>query len=451
MEILVDIFCWLIYHYLDSNIKEVSMKKLLVIFIAILAASTISVSAQASKFSGTEIRILAGSIPWTDYIKFRIPEFTQKTGIKVVLEIYPEEILRNKITVELTARNRDLDVYTMSPPQETMLFVKNGWLTPIDEFVKASPEYDIADYIPSALAGGEVGGKLYAIPLFTERPVLYYRTDIFAKAGIKPPKTFDELMADAKLLNNPSAKIYGFVERGAGNPAVTQFVTFLRGFGGDYQSADYRTATINTPEAIKAYQYYGEILRNYGPPGVLNMNWGETSNLFAQGLVAMRIDNDSQFAQVVDKNKSLVWDKVGFATVPAGPAGMGSCNVAPWALCIPSYSAKKAAAWEFIRWATSKEISLGAMQAGQFGARQSVWKNPEATKGLPADLVAAVQGNLGTKYSNERPVMVQVGKARDIIGTVIQAAITGKTDAELKVIADKANAEFQQLLDQDYK
>jgi len=125
--------------------------------------------------------------------------------------------------------------------------------------------------------------------------------------------------------------------------------------------------------------------------------------------------------------------------------------VAPWALSIPNYSTKKAAAWEFIRWATSKEMSLGAMQAGQFGARQSVWKNPLATKGLPADLVTAVQGNLGTKYSDERPVMVQVGKARDIIGTVIQAGIAGKTDAELKVIADKANAEFQQLLDQDYK
>lgn len=433
--------------------KEVFMKKPSLMFLALLMITSLSVNAQGGgeKLEGTEIRVLAGSIPWTDYVKAKIPEFTQKTGIKVVMEVYPEEILRNKITVELTARNRDLDVYSMSPPQEIMLFEKNGWLAPLDDFVKASPEYDISDYIPSALAGGKVDGKLYAIPLFTERPVLYYRTDIFAKAGLKPPKTFDELMAYAKLLHNPSAKIYGFVERGAGNPAVTQFVTFLRGFGGDYQSPDYKTATLNTPEAIKAYQYYGEILRNYGPPGVLNMNWGETSNLFAQGLVAMRIDNDSQFAQVVDKNKSLVWDKVGFATVPAGPAGMGSCNVAPWALCIPSYSEKKAAAWVFIRWATSKEMSLGAMQAGQFSARQSVWKNPLATKGLPPDLVTAVQGNLGTKYSNERPVMVQVGKARDIIGTVIQAAIIGKSDAELKEIADKANAEFQKLLDQDYK
>jgi multiple sugar transport system substrate-binding protein len=181
------------------------------------------------------------------------------------------------------------------------------------------------------------------------------------------------------------------------------------------------------------------------------MNWGETSNLFSQGLVAMRIDNDSQFLQVTDKSKSLVWDKVGFATVPAGPFGLSSCNVAPWAVAVPTYSTKKAAAWEFVKWATSKEISLGAMQAGQFGARQSVWKNPEATKGLPADLVAAVQGNMGTKYSEERPIMVQVGKARDIIGKVIQAAIEGKSDAEVKSIADKANAEFQALLDQDYK
>ena len=427
------------------------MKKLLFVVLAFMIVCSIPVAAQASgKFLNTEIRILAGSIPWTDYIKSKLPEFTQKTGIKVALEVYPEEILRNKITVELTARNRDLDVYTMSPPQETMLFVKNGWLSPLDEYVAASPEYDIADYIPSALAGGRVAGKLYAIPLFTERPVLYYRTDLLAKAGIKPPKTFDELMAAAKKLHNPSERIYGFAERGAGNAAVTQFVTFLRGFGGDYQSADKRTATINTAEALVAYKYYGDILRNFGPPGVLNMNWGETSNLFSQGLVAMRIDNDSQFLQVTDKSKSLVWDKVGFATVPAGPFGLSSCNVAPW-LSLFRRIPQKSGCLEFVKWATSKEISLGAMQAGQFGARQSVWKNPEATKGLPADLVAAVQGNMGTKYSEERPIMVQVGKARDIIGKVIQAAIEGKSDAEVKSIADKANAEFQALLDQDYK
>lgn len=424
---------------------------MLVLGTVLLSAGGKKEGGEEKSLKGTEIRVLAGSFPWIDYIKPKIPEFTAKTGIKVVLEAYPEEIVRNKITVELTARSADLDVYTLSPPQETLLFVKNGWLASLDEFIAKSPDYDIQDYIPSALEGGRIDGKVYGIPLFTERTVLYYRTDLFAKHNLKPPKTFDELMEAAKILHDPANKVYGFVERGSGAASVTQFVTFLRGFGGDYQSADKKTATINTPEALTAYRFYGDILKKYGPPGVLNMNWGETSNLFAQGLVAMRMDNDSQFKNLIDKNKSVVWDKVGFATAPSGPKGFSACNVAPWGVCVPVFSAKKSAAWEFIKWATNKEQCFGAQQAGQFSARQSPWKNPDVVKDLPPALVEAVKGTLGSKYYVERPVMVQVGKARDVIGKAIQAGIEGKSDQEIKAIADKANGEFQVLLDQDFK
>ena len=401
--------------------------------------------------SDVTIRVLAGSIPWTDFIKTKLPEFTTQTGIKVEIESYPEDVLRNKAVVELTSRSKDFDVYTTSPPQEMLMFANNGWIAQLDEFIAKSPEYDIDDYMPGAIAGSRTGGNTYSIPLFTERPVLYYRSDLFAQNGLTPPKTFDEMLSIAAKLNTPDKKLYGFVERGAGNASVTQFVTFLRGFGGDYQSTDYHTATINTPEAIKAYKYYGEILRKYGPPGVLNMNWGETSNIFTEGLAAMRIDNDSQYGRVVDKSKSAVWDKVEFAVVPNGPAGLSVCNVAPWALMIPSFSTKQDSAWEFIKWSTSKEMSLLAMQAGQFGARQSTWNNPKATETLPASLVQAVKDSMGSKYSIERPVTIQVGKSRDIIGTVIQAAIQGVGDAELQQIANKANADFQKILDEDYK
>jgi multiple sugar transport system substrate-binding protein len=431
------------------------MRKLLPLVLVVLLIPSFLVFAAGGQEvqdqkSDVTIRVLAGSIPWTDFIKAKLPEFTAKTGIKVELEAYPEDVLRNKAVVELTARSKDFDVYTTSPPQEMLMFANNNWIEPLDSYIADSPEFEIGDFMPGAISGSKLNGKTYSIPLFTERPVLYYRADVFKEKGLEPPKTFDELMGLAAKLHDPDNKFYGFVERGAGNAAVTQFVTFLRGFGGDYQSADYRTATINTPEALKAFRYYGEILRKYGPPGVLSMNWGETSNIFTEGLVAMRIDNDSQYGRAVDPEKSAVWDKVAFAVVPEGPAGLSVCNVAPWAVMVPSFSTKKDAAWEFIKWSTSKEMSLLAMQAGQFGARQSTWNNPAATETLPPSLVQAVIDSMGAKYSIERPVTIQVGKTRDIIGTVIQAGIQGVSDAELKQIAEKANADFQKVLDEDY-
>lgn len=304
--------------------------------------------------------------------------------------------------------------------------------------------------MPGAIAGSQSNGKTYCIPLFTERPVLFYRADLLEANGFEPPKTYEEMMEIAKFFDDDANKLYGFLERGAGNASVTQFVTFIRGFGGDYQSADYKTATINTPEAMKAYEYYGDMLGKYGPPGVLSMNWGETSNLFCEGLGVMRIDNDSTFGNAVNPDKSVVWDKVKFAAVPDDPAGKSVCNVAPWALMIPASSQRKDTAWEFIKWATSKEMAVGAMQYGQFSARQSAWSNPRATEKLPVTLVQAVKDSMGSKYSLERPVTIQVGKSRDVIGTVIQAAIQGVRGEELQKIADKANADFQAILDADY-
>ena len=408
--------------------------------------------AGADSLKGTTINILLGTMPWCDFIRPIIDEFSKETGINFDLETQPETPLRNKIVVELTARSKNIDVYSCTPPQEIPMFTKNNWVEPLDDFIAKSAGYDVADFIPGAIGGSRVGGKTYAIPLFTERPVLYYRTDLFKEKGIQIPKTLDDLLDAAKKLHDPANKIYGFAERGIGAGSITQFYAFIYSFGGNAQSADFRKATINTPEMMKAYEYYGEILGKYGPPGVLNMNWGETLNLLNEGLVAMRIDCDSQFPPALDPAKSQVHDKIAFAPFPEGPAGFGAWNVAPWALCIPSFSTKKAAAWEFIRWATTKEMSARAFkEGGQFATRQSPWQNPSVTAALPPTMVSAIQKTLTSPHAIERPVAIQVGKARDIIGVVVQAAIQGTRGAELQKIADKQNAEFQALLDEDYR
>ena len=408
--------------------------------------------AAPGSLKGTTINVLMGTMPWSDFIIPLIPEFTRETGIIVDLETQPETPLRNKIVVELTARSKNIDVYTCSPAQEVPMFTKNNWVEPLDDYMSKSAGYDVADFIPGAIAGSRFNNKVFAIPVFTERPVVYYRTDLFKEKGIAIPKTLDELLEAAKKLHDPANKVYGFVERGVGGGSITQFYAFIYSFGGNPQSADFRKATINTPEMMKAYEYYGEILGKYGPPGVLNMNWGETLNLLMEGLVAMRIDCDSQFPPTQDPSKTKLTDKIDFFPFPEGPAGFGAWNTAPWALCIPSFSTKKAAAWEFIRWATTKEMSARSMrEGGQFATRQTPWKDPNATSKFPTNLVSSVQKTMTSKFAIERPVVIRVGQARDIIGVVVQAAIQGTRGAELQKLADKQNGEFQALIDEDYK
>ena len=92
------------------------------------------------------------------------------------------------------------------------MFYKNGWLEPVST-------YDFSDYPKASLGLGTFGNKTYLVPLVTEWQVLYYRKDLFKKAGIAVPATFVELEAAAKKLN--SADVAGFAARGKGAAAVT--------------------------------------------------------------------------------------------------------------------------------------------------------------------------------------------------------------------------------------
>jgi multiple sugar transport system substrate-binding protein len=56
--------------------------------------------------------------------------------------------------------------------------------------------------------------------------------------------------------------------------------------GGTWLARDGKPA-INSPEAVMSLEFYGGLLKNYGPPGSVNYHWYETVSLFAQGKAAM--------------------------------------------------------------------------------------------------------------------------------------------------------------------
>ncbi|GIP34623.1 sugar ABC transporter substrate-binding protein [Paenibacillus sp. J2TS4] len=395
-------------------------------------------------YAGTTIRFMMAVHPWLDSIKTLLPEFEEQTGIKVNVESYSQEQTSNKMAVEMTAKTSSLDVMFIRPLDETKLFTRNGWVEPLDSYFKGDGEYDLDDFIPSALDSVTYEGKLIGIPITTEREILYYRKDLFEKHNIAVPATLDEMMAAAEKLHDPANGMYGFVARGKKSVAVTQFSSYLFSFGGQFHEGD--TATLNTPEAMQAFQFYGDILNKYGPPGTINMHWPEAANAFAQGKVAMFTDADAIYINVADPSKSAVSDQVGYAMFPAGPAGAKTFNVSSGGLSISPFSKNKEAAAEFIKWATSKETTLKTQSAGNPGARQSVWDNPESTKDWPADLVKVITESSKIGVGSDRPQVIGVAEARDIISQPISAAIEGK---DIQNFVDKAQKEFQELIDKE--
>jgi len=393
-------------------------------------------------YAGTTLRLVGANHPWQEAITPLLADFEAATGIKVNFEAYGEDQLNQKLTTEFTAGGSDIDVFMQRPLQEARVMLMNGWYEDLTDCV-ADPDFDFADFAEGAVGTTTVNGVLTGVPIVTEQEVLYYRKDLLEAAGIAVPTTLDELKAAAEALTDKENEMYGFVARGQRSPLVTQFSSFLYSSGGDWFDAE-RQATINTPEALAAIDLYGTLLREYGPPGVLNMSWPQAVAIFAQGNAALYTDASSIYANMLDPEKSTVADKTGVAKFPAGPAGSIMYNVTSWGLAMPSSSQNKEAACEFIKWATSKAIVTKTQGEGTVpGARKSVWADPAGTASFPADWVEAVAASAdGRGY--DRPLVTAVTEARDIIGGAVVTSIEG---GDFTTAANDANAQFQALLD----
>lgn len=401
----------------------------------------------ARPFEGRSITFVIANHPWGEAIKPLLPEFEEATGMTVNVDSFFEDQLTQKLTVQFASGSSTPDVFMYRPLQEGKLFFKNGWLEALDGYVSGSTDYDFADFSKAAVGSTTVDGKLTGIPIITEQEILYYRKDVLAEKGIPVPKTLAELVDAARQLHDPANEFYGFVARGQLSPLVTQVSSFIYSEGGDFITDG--KASINTPEALRGMSIYAELLREYGPPGVLNMSWPQAIGVFAQGKVAFYTDASSIYQNATDPEKSNIPDKVGFAMFPAGSAGSRPYNVTSWGLAINAKSQNKDAAWALIEWATSKEIVLKTQKMGNPGARVSVWNNPESTSSYPPELVEVIRESTKGGVDHDRPTVISVGEAREVVGEIVQRMITGASETEIQTIADEANKKLQEIIDRD--
>jgi multiple sugar transport system substrate-binding protein len=236
---------------------------------------------------------------------------------------------------------------------------------------------------------------------------------------------------------------FGIVNRGKRAAATSMFAGMLHAMGGTWLTPN-REPAINSPEAVKAIDMWGRLLRLYGPPGSENNHWYEASSIFSQGKAAMYTDANSLWTVIEDREKSKVIGKVGYALFPKGPAGQPGSTVAVWGLGMPKGSKNQKAAWLLMQWATNKDqVFKVQSEKGVLGCRDSIWKDPKGKARVPGDLAESLaQGSkIGTPLWN--PPVVAVAEVRDAVGAAIVTSIQG---GDVKAAADKAAADMKRIM-----
>jgi len=419
--------------------------------LAVVAAVGLSACGGGGEDSAASdtVRVTLANHVWTENIKQALPEFEKQTGLKVEITQLGEDQLSDQYNVKLNAGSSDIDVMMYRPLQEGKLFAKNKYLADLSDKVKSNKDWDFSDFQETPVEATTYEDKVVGVPIITEQEVLYYRKDLLKQAGLDaPPKTLDELKSAAAKIQAANPGVAGFVARTGKSPAVTQFSSFLYSFGGDFVD-DSGKAAVNSEAAKQAYAYYGGLIRENGPANVsTDMSWPEAMAIFTQGKAAFYTEANSLYKNATDPAKSKVSENVGFAPFPAGPAGSKPYNIPSWALGLNDASENQSNAWKFIEWATSKEQTLAQQKAGVPGARTSAWDDPEGTATYPKDLVEAIAASTEGGVAHDRPLVVKVAQAREIVGQPIVDSITGK---DVAASADAANEAFQKFLDDEEK
>ncbi|WP_299777472.1 sugar ABC transporter substrate-binding protein [uncultured Roseobacter sp.] len=349
---------------------------------ALCAASALALTAGAAMAQST---LTIATVNNGDMIRMQgyTDNFTEKTGIAVEWVTLEENVLRSRVTTDITTKGGQFDIMTIGM-YETPIWGANGWLVPLDDL---SAEYDVGDILPAMAGGLSHEGTLYAAPFYGESSMIMYRTDLMEKAGMEMPDapTWEFVREAAAAMTDRDADINGICLRGkAGWGEGGAFITAMsNSFGARWFDMEWN-AQFDTEAWANTLNFYKGMMDESGPAGYATNGFNENLSLFNQGKCGMWIDA-TVAASFVTGDDSTVADSVGFALAPDTGLGKRSNWLWAWALAVPAGTQQEAEAKQFIEWATSKDyIALVAENEGWAnvppGARTSLYENPEYQK-----------------------------------------------------------------------
>ncbi|MEV6525626.1 sugar ABC transporter substrate-binding protein [Longispora sp. NPDC051575] len=314
------------------------------------AAGCASGSPKKSTKQATEGKELTGTVTvWSwdvaaTALKRLGPEFTAKhPKVKIEITDIGYDNAYDKITIGLKSGSGLADVLTVETDhmQTYAAQFPTGFLdlTSVASSMKA-------DFDPSKwAASSDKDGKLFSLPWDSGTAALFYRTDLFATAGIDPKSiaTWDDLITAGKtILARTGAKLLvSDVSNGAG-----PVPTLMQQQGAGYFNAA-GDITLDSPATLAAI----DIVKRLNDAGlILNVKgWDALVSANKDGKVACA-PSGVWWAGTLATEMPELSGKLGVMPLPAVTAGGGrTANNGGSTLAVPGQSKNPDAAWAFVR------------------------------------------------------------------------------------------------------
>jgi multiple sugar transport system substrate-binding protein len=311
-------------------------------------------------------------------------EFVQRTGIELDVRIVPSDLYFSNRIEHLLDGDDAADVY-MSGPVLLWEHLASGFVQPLDDLLeRASDAYEAEDFVEPLLRcnrwsgrfGDPLGnGPLLEIPVNCESYNLAYVPDVLERAGVEPPRTWEEYFAAARqVVQRTGGTVRGFAQRGTGawHTMYTGFATQFWSYGGrDFVDGH---CAIASPESVRATEDFLAGLRDAGPTAWPEQRWYELAIDFGNGRYGLIVDSDHYVAFFEDPATSQLAGRIAYALPPVGPTGERRPNLWTWSVVLNTRARDRDAAWRFVEWATGREFLHRSTYEGNMNpTRRSIW------------------------------------------------------------------------------
>lgn len=394
--------------------------------LALLGAALLSAAlAPAGALAETRLRAFAGgSGQRPDLMRKLFDQYQAKNpGVKIEVETggATSELQRQYLGTVLNAKDPAIDLFMIdivNPAQ----YAGAGWIEPLNAYL-GDPAAVMKPYLPAYAAANVIDGKIAAMPAFADAMFMYYRRDLLEKHKLAEPRTWDELAAAARKIQQAEGdpNLQGLSIQGA--PIEGAVCTFLLPYwsqGKEFNDAAGRL-TLDKAAASKGLsQWLSLVDQGVVKKNVAEVKTPDTVNEFKAGQVVFAVNWGFAWDRFKDDPDSKVAGKVGVMPLPAMAGGKSATCVGGWQWAVSAFSRNKAEAAKLIKFLASPEASkFLAVEGSLLPTSLPVYTDPDVVKAVPwfkdaAPVVAA---------GRSRPPSKDYGQVSDAIRTTTSAVL----------------------------
>jgi len=197
-----------------------------------------------------------------------------------------------EVKTNLTADHQKINLPGMqgNPAEYTSAIIANSSIVALMNEDVIRPLDDLVAKHGQALKKNQlitIDGKVMAVAFMANAQHLVYRADVLEQIGVEPPKTYEEMLAAAKMIRdqgimeNPVGGAYA-----AGWNLAQEFNNMFLGMGGSFFKDGTAAPNINTEAGIKTLEIM-KALSEYMNPDFLTHDSNATNAEFRAGNVAI--------------------------------------------------------------------------------------------------------------------------------------------------------------------